>query len=49
MAESLLEEYNGFLVDGSVIIAHPNSKTLAVTWSGLLGENTKSVGADHPH
>ena len=25
MAESLLEEYNGFLVDGSVIIAHPNS------------------------
>jgi hypothetical protein len=25
MAESPLEEYNGFLVDGSVMIAHPNS------------------------
>jgi hypothetical protein len=25
MDESLLEEYNGFLVDGSVMISHPNS------------------------
>ena len=24
MDESLLEEYNGFLVDGSVMISHPN-------------------------
>jgi hypothetical protein len=36
MDESLLQEYNGFLVDGSVIIAHPNSnrwQSLATVYS----------------
>ena len=36
MDESLLQEYNGFLVDGSLIIAHPNSdrwKSLATVYS----------------
>ena len=31
MDESLLEEYNGFLVDGSVTIAHPN----CTNWQSL--------------
>jgi hypothetical protein len=33
MEESLLEEYNGFLIDGSVMIPHPNSNH----WQSLGG------------
>jgi hypothetical protein len=41
MDESLFEEYNGFLVDGSVIIPHPNSNRWQ-SLGGVYSANTRS-------
>ena len=41
MDESLLEEYMGFLDDGSVAIAHPNCNSWQST-GGVYSANTRS-------